>query len=107
MSKNLSCFLIGVISKTHISVSGPAKVFLVFRNMLWFVVKGTFYDIRILAWFQQQTSFREVSSGVIEPLTNLACNFDTIKEGSSLTLSGKNQRTLQLRYSSGSLLLTH
>lgn len=32
--------LIAVISKTHISVSGPAKTFSVFRTVLWFMVVG-------------------------------------------------------------------
>lgn len=85
-----------MISKIPISVSGPAKTLIVFRNMLWFVVVGAIHDIWIQAWFHQHTSFR-VSSGVIQSLKNLACSFDTTKEGSPVIQSGKNQWKLQLR----------
>jgi len=39
--------LTGVISKIHISVSGPAETFTVFRNMLWFVAVGAIHGIWI------------------------------------------------------------
>lgn len=89
--------LIRVISKPHISVSGPAKTLMVFRNMLWFVVVGAFHGIWIQAWFQQRTSLRGVSSGVTESLKDLASNFAVTKKGSSLIQPGKSQWRLQLR----------